>query len=89
MANLNRSKSPKPSPAANSRSSTKSEKIVRLLKRPSGATITDLQKVTGWQAHSIRGFLSGTIKKQMGLDVTSEKSENGERRYRILEEADA
>ena len=89
MAKPNRSRSPKPSTAAKPRSSTKSEKIVRLLKRPSGATITDLQKVTGWQAHSVRGFLSGMIKKRMGRNITSEKSENGERRYRILEEADA
>jgi len=68
---------------------TKAEKTVRLLKRPSGATIAELQKATGWQAHSVRGFISGTIKKRMQLNVTSEKAENGVRRYRIVEAADA
>ena len=68
---------------------TKSEKIIRLLKRPSGATITELQKATGWQAHSVRGFISATIKKQMELNVSSEKTKTGKRRYRIVEKADA
>ncbi len=68
---------------------TKSEKIIQLLKRPSGATIAELQNAIGWQAHSVRGFLSGTLKKQMGLNVISEKVKDGERRYRIVEYVDA
>lgn len=43
----------------------------------------ELMKITGWQAHSVRGFLSGTIGKKMGLIVTSTKSEDGERSYSI------
>ena len=39
--------------------------------------------VTGWQAHSVRGVLSGTLKKKLGLAVVSEMTEAGERRYRI------
>lgn len=70
------------------KSATKTEKIVRFLKRPSGATIVELQKATEWQAHSVRGFLSGTIKKQMKFEVSSEKDEDGERRYRIREEVE-
>jgi len=69
------------------KSATKSEKIIRLLKRQSGATITELQKATGWQAHSVRGFLSGTVKKRMKLNVNAEKGDVGERRYRITQEA--
>jgi hypothetical protein len=40
-------------------------------------------KATGWQPHSVRGFLSGTIGKKMGLTITSVKSEDGERSYSI------
>ena len=68
---------------AKPRPATKSECIIQLLKRPSGETMAGLQKSTGWQPHSIRGFLSGTLKKQMGLNVISEKVGDGERRYRI------
>ena len=82
MANPNKAQTTKPH-----KSATKSEKIVRLLKRPSGATIVELQKATGWQAHSIRGFLSGTVKKRMKLNVSAEKGDAGERRYRITQEA--
>ena len=44
-------------------------------------------KATGWQAHSVRGLLSGTAKKKMGLDVVSEKDTKGVRRYRIADDA--
>jgi hypothetical protein len=40
-------------------------------------------KATGWQAHSVRGFLSGTVGKKMGLAVTSSKGDDGERRYSV------
>ena len=40
-------------------------------------------KATGWQAHSVRGFLSGALGKKMGLTVTSTKAEDGERRYSV------
>jgi hypothetical protein len=63
--------------------STKTQHVLHLLERPKGASITDLMKTTGWQAHSVRGFLSGTVKKKMGLAVVSEKDGKGIRRYRI------
>jgi len=56
--------------------------ILDLLRRPEGTTISDLCVATGWQAHSVRGALSGTIKKKLGLQLLSEKTEAG-RVYRI------
>ncbi|CAN5225978.1 hypothetical protein BH11PSE2_BH11PSE2_17130 [soil metagenome] len=57
--------------------------LIRLLRRPEGAQISDLMAATGWQAHSVRGAISGSLKKKLGLTVTSEKSESG-RTYRII-----
>lgn len=56
--------------------------IVSLLKRPRGASIAELCKATSWQAHSVRGALSGAIKKKMALPLVSEKTD-GLGRYRI------
>ncbi len=57
--------------------------VIAMLRRPKGATIADLCKATHWQAHSVRGALSGAIKKRLGLSVSSEKSD-GQRVYRIV-----
>jgi hypothetical protein len=65
------------------REGSKTEKILDLLKRPDGATLQELMKLSGWQAHSVRGFLSGTVGKKMGLAITSAKSEDGTRNYSI------
>lgn len=65
------------------RAGSKQAKLVELLRRPHGASIAEMMKATGWQAHSVRGVISGTIKKKLGLTVTSEKAESGERHYRI------
>ena len=62
---------------------TKMATVLELLRRKEGATIDDIARLTGWQYHSIRGFLSGTVSKKMGLALDSVKSENGERVYRI------
>ena len=70
---------------AKRRRATKSDKIICLLRRPSGATIANLQKATGWQAHSVRGFLSATVKKRLGLELLNEKDDRAVRRYRITE----
>jgi hypothetical protein len=65
------------------RRGSKKAKIVALLKRPGGASLAQLQKATGWQAHSVRGFLSGTLKKKMGLRIHSAKLVDGARTYRV------
>jgi hypothetical protein len=62
---------------------TKAERILVLLRRSQGATVAELTKSTGWQAHSIRGFLSGTLKRKMKLTLKSERPEGKERRYRV------
>ena len=62
---------------------SKTNTILDLLKRPGGVSAKELMKATGWQPHSVRGFLSGTIGKKMGLTVTSTTSEDGERTYSI------
>jgi len=69
--------------AGSARDGSKAAKILELLKRPGGATAKDLMKATSWQPHSVRGFLSGTIGKKMGLTVVSTKGEDGERSYSI------
>ena len=65
------------------RTATKTAQVLDLLKRPGGATLKDIMAATNWQAHSVRGFISGTLGKKMGLPVLSEKSEEGERVYSI------
>lgn len=65
------------------REGSKTDQVLALLKRPGGATAKELMEATGWQPHSIRGFLSGTIRNKMGLTVTSTKGEDGERSYSI------
>jgi len=65
------------------RQGSKTSKVLDLLKRQGGATAKELLKATGWLPHSLRGFLSGTIGKKMGLKVESTKSEDGERTYTV------
>jgi hypothetical protein len=65
------------------RRGTKTAKILALLHRPAGASLGELRKATGWQAHSVRGFLSGAVKKKMGLRIDSLPRDDGERAYRV------
>jgi hypothetical protein len=66
--------------------------LVALMRRPEGASLDVMQAATGWQAHSVRGAIAGSIKnsikKKLGFAVTSEKSEAG-RVYRIVKGAGA
>ena len=62
---------------------TKSAQILKMLGRKNGACLAEIQSATGWQAHSVRGFLSGTVKKRMGLEIVSTKDTKGVRRYHI------
>ncbi len=74
-----------PSPkkkASGARQGSKTAKVLDLLRRSGGTSLKELRKTTGWQAHSVRGFLS-TLGQKMGLTVTSTKAAEGERRYSV------
>jgi hypothetical protein len=72
-----------PEKASGARQGSKTEKVLDLLKRPGGASLKEIMKATDWQPHSVRGFISGTLGKKMGLKVESTKAERGERIYTI------
>jgi len=65
------------------RQGTKQARLIDLLKRKRGATISDIVQATGWQPHSVRGAISGALKKKLGLAVSSEKIGGRGRVYRI------
>ncbi|MCB1474099.1 MAG: DUF3489 domain-containing protein [Rhodobiaceae bacterium] len=67
------------------RDGTKAAVVLDLLRRESGASVEELMASCGWQAHSVRGFLSGTVRKRMGFALVSEKDAGGVRSYRIAE----
>jgi len=83
-----KAKGPKKAPkrakvAGTARDGSKAAAVLDLLKRPDGADMKALMRATGWQPHSVRGFLSGAIRKKMGMTVTSTKADDGERAYSI------
>ena len=77
-----KSKTKKASPAAR-RPDSKQALLVDLLRHKEGATIAEAVKATGWQPHSVRGAISGTLKKKLGLAVTPENVEDRGRVYRV------
>jgi hypothetical protein len=62
---------------------SKKAKVLDLLRRTNGATLKEIMAATDWQAHSVRGFISGNLTKKMGLAVASAKREDGERAYQL------
>ena len=63
------------------RENSKQAQVVAMLKRAEGATIPQVMAATGWQAHTVRGTFAGAFKKKLGLVITSEKPEGGDRVY--------
>ena len=63
---------------------TKHARIIAMLRKPAGATITAIMAVTDWQQHSVRGFLAGVVRKKLGLNLVSDQTDKG-RVYRIKE----
>ncbi|MER8743130.1 DUF3489 domain-containing protein [Mesorhizobium sp. M1004] len=68
---------------------TKTDTVLKKLRLARGATLATLIDATGWQPHSVRGFLSGTVKKKLGLCLVSEVGKDGVRRYRLVGKAKA
>ena len=62
---------------------TKQDQVLALLRRQDGASIDEIVAATDWLPHSARGFLSGAVKKRLGIDVISEKGADGVRRYYV------
>jgi len=65
------------------RDGSKKAEVLDLMRRPKGATLAAIMKATGWQAHTVRGFVSGTLTKKLGLKVDSFRGDDKERTYRI------
>ena len=75
---------PKAAKTTTPRAESKGAKILAMISRPKGATLTEIMKATDWQAHSVRGFISGALGKKMGLKVDSVRREDGERVYTLV-----
>ena len=72
-----------PKDAPRTRENSKQAEVIRMLQRPEGATIRQICEATGWQQHTVRGTFAGAFKKKLGLTITSDKVQGGERIYRV------
>jgi len=70
-------------PVKSKREGSKQSVLIDLMKRPEGATLPQMVEATGWQAHTVRGCMAGTLKKKLGLTIDSVKESGGERVYRV------
>jgi hypothetical protein len=66
------------------RVNSKKARVLALLRAPNGATITSIMRATGWQPHTVRGFLTAVVRKKLGLTLESTKTKS-ERVYRIAD----
>lgn len=71
--------------ASTPRAESKQARLIEMLKRPEGATIDEIVTVLAWQSHTIRGAMSGALKKKLGLKIDSEKVDGRGRVYRAAE----
>jgi predicted HTH transcriptional regulator len=72
----------KPAPAE---AGSKRDAVIKLISKKGGATTAEIATITGWQFHTIRGFISGTVQKKLGHKVNSERNKAGDRVYEILQ----
>jgi hypothetical protein len=84
LAELQDQDKPESAAKPKTRSGTKQAKMIDLMRRPEGATVEQIAKATGWQHHTIRGAISGALKKKLGLKVEATKEESGTV-YRIVD----
>ena len=75
---------PDPEPQSDPKRRSKQDAVIAMLRRPEGATVEEVARVTGWQRHTVRGVFSGTLKKKLGLTLASAQEERG-RVYRTTE----
>ena len=66
------------------RDGTKQANLIELLKRPDGASLAEMVQATGWLQHTVRGAMAGALKKKLGLNIVSDKTDGQERKYRIV-----
>jgi hypothetical protein len=69
--------------ARKGRAHSKQARVLALLRRSTGATIAGVMRSTGWQSHTVRGFLTAVVRKKLGLKLASQKT-NGERVYQVI-----
>ncbi len=67
------------------RENSKQAEVIRMLRRPEGATIAQIRAATGWAAHTVRGHFSGSLNKKLGLNLVSERTPGADRVYRIAD----
>jgi hypothetical protein len=72
-----------PTKAKTSSDSSKTDVVLKKLRMARGVTIAQIRELTGWQAHSVRGFLSAVVRKKLGLNLVNEVGKDGQRRYRV------
>jgi hypothetical protein len=65
------------------REGSKKSEVIDLMRRSQGATLAEIMELTGWQSHTVRGFVSGTLIKKLSLKVESFRSDEKERTYRV------
>ena len=73
---------PAPATTPRTRENSKQAEVIRMLRRPEGATIRQICEATGWQQHTVRGTFAGAFKKKLGMTLTSDKHPGAERVYR-------
>lgn len=73
----------KEQPPRRVRANSKQAQLIAMLRSPEGATIAEIAASLGWQPHTVRGAMAGTLKKKLGLEVTSAKEEGRGRVYRV------
>ena len=71
--------------APNRAENSKAEIVIKKLRLARGVTVAQIMDLTGWQSHSVRGFLSATVRKKLKLNLASEVGKDGQRRYRIVD----
>ena len=66
---------------------SKAETVLKKLRLARGVTVLQIMELTGWQSHSVRGFFSAVVRKRLKLNLVSEVGKDGQRRYRIVDDA--